>query len=374
MQLSLRTFSQLLQDMGAVVQGSATRLIDLSVGSVLRSILEANASVALWIQWLLVLVLQATRASTSTGNDLDTWMSDFTLTRLPASSATAIVTFSRLSPAIAATIPAGALIKTNDGSATFSVAVDTTNAAWSETAGGYQLPAGTSSVPVPVSCQTAGSVGNVQANTITLMATPLVGVDSVTNALPAVGGADAETDAAFRLRFQNFIGSRSRATLASVEFAITSVQAGVSYLIQENSDAGGNYRPGWFLVIVDDGSGYPSSELLASITQSIETMRPIGSGFSVQAPTVVTADIAVNLTVQAGTLLNQVTGPVSTAITAYINALPVGAFLSVTRLIQVCYAASSAISNISSITINGQATDLTPPTHSVIKAGSVAVT
>jgi len=374
MQLSLRTFSQLLQDMGAVVQGSATRLIDLSVGSVLRSILEANASVALWIQWLLVLVLQATRASTSTGNDLDTWMSDFTLTRLPASSATAIVTFSRLSPAIAATIPAGALIKTNDGSATFSVAVDTTNAAWSETAGGYQLPAGTSSVPVPVSCQTAGSVGNVQANTITLMATPLVGVDSVTNALPAVGGADAETDAAFRLRFQNFIGSRSRATLASVEFAITSVQAGVSYLIQENSDAGGNYRPGWFLVIVDDGSGYPSSELLASITQSIETMRPIGSGFSVQAPTVVTADIAVNLTVQSGTLLNQTTGPVSTAITAYINALPVGAFLSVTRLIQICYAASSAISNISSITINGQATDLTPPTHSVIKAGSVAVT
>jgi len=374
MQLSLRTFSQLLQDMGAVVQGSATRLIDLSVGSVLRSILEANASVALWIQWLLVLVLQATRASTSTGNDLDTWMSDFTLTRLPASSATAIVTFSRLSPAIAATIPAGALIKTNDGSATFSVAVDTTNAAWSETAGGYQLPAGTSSVPVPVSCQTAGNVGNVQANTITLMATPLVGVDSVTNALPAVGGADAETDAAFRLRFQNFIGSRSRATLASVEFAITSVQAGVSYLIQENSDAGGNYRPGWFLVIVDDGSGYPSSELLASITQSIETMRPIGSGFYVQAPTVVTADIAVNLTVQAGTLLNQVTGPVSTAITAYINALPVGAFLSVTRLIQICYAASSAISNISSITINGQATDLTPPTHSVIKAGSVAVT
>ena len=374
MQLSLRTFSQLLQDMGAVVQGSATRLIDLSVGSVLRSILEANASVALWIQWLLVLVLQATRASTSTGNDLDTWMSDFTLTRLPASSATAIVTFSRLSPAIAATIPAGALIKTNDGSATFSVAVDTTNAAWSETAGGYQLPAGTSSVPVPVSCQTAGSVGNVQANTITLMATPLVGVDSVTNALPAVGGADAETDAAFRLRFQNFIGSRSRATLASVEFAITSVQAGVSYLIQENSDAGGNYRPGWFLVIVDDGSGYPSSELLASITQSIETMRPIGSGFYVQAPTVVTADIAVNLTVQSGTLLNQTTGPVSTAITAYINALPVGAFLSVTRLIQICYAASSAISNISSITINGQATDLTPPTHSVIKAGSVAVT
>ena len=45
MQLSLKTFSQLIEDMGAALQGSATSLVDVSVGSVIRAIFEANASV-----------------------------------------------------------------------------------------------------------------------------------------------------------------------------------------------------------------------------------------------------------------------------------------------------------------------------------------
>ena len=38
--------------MGAALQGSATSLVDVSVGSVIRAIFEANASVVLWLQWL----------------------------------------------------------------------------------------------------------------------------------------------------------------------------------------------------------------------------------------------------------------------------------------------------------------------------------
>src|SRR3954452_7990670 len=85
MNLSLKTFSQLIEDMGAMLQSSATALVDISVGSVIRAIFEANASVALWMQWLILQVLQTTRAATSSGSDLDSWMMDFGLTRLPAS-------------------------------------------------------------------------------------------------------------------------------------------------------------------------------------------------------------------------------------------------------------------------------------------------
>jgi hypothetical protein len=54
MQLSLQNFSSLMEGMAAAVQGAASSLVDLTVGSVLRAILEANASVALWLQWLIV--------------------------------------------------------------------------------------------------------------------------------------------------------------------------------------------------------------------------------------------------------------------------------------------------------------------------------
>jgi uncharacterized phage protein gp47/JayE len=92
MKLSLKGFTQIIQDMSAALQSSATALVDVSVGSVIRAIFEANASVALWMQWLILQILQTTRASTSVGGDLDSWMLDFGLTRLPAGASTGIVT------------------------------------------------------------------------------------------------------------------------------------------------------------------------------------------------------------------------------------------------------------------------------------------
>src|ERR1700749_4411487 len=98
MQLSLRTFNTLVESMAVAVQASATQLLDLTVGSALRAVLEANASVCLWMQLLILELLRTTRAATSTGTDLDSWMADLSLTRLPAVSATGIVTFSRITP------------------------------------------------------------------------------------------------------------------------------------------------------------------------------------------------------------------------------------------------------------------------------------
>ena len=98
MQLSLQNFTTLVQYMAAAVEASAAQLLDLTVGSTLRAVLEANASVALWMQWLILLVLRTTRAATSNGADLDSWMADFSLSRLPAVAATGTVIFSRFTP------------------------------------------------------------------------------------------------------------------------------------------------------------------------------------------------------------------------------------------------------------------------------------
>ncbi|HME19858.1 MAG TPA: baseplate J/gp47 family protein [Acetobacteraceae bacterium] len=373
MQLSLRTFSTLVQSMAAAVEASATQLLDLTVGSTLRAVLEANASIGLWMQWLILQVLRTTRAATSNGADLDSWMADLTLTRLPAVAATGTVTFSRFTPGMTALIPAGALIRTADGTQTFAVGADTTQPSWSAASNGYVMAGGIASINVPVIAQTPGSAGNVQAGTVSLLASALPGIESVSNGSAFQNGLDAESDDAFRSRFRNFIASRSRATPVAVGYAISSIQQGLNYTIQENIDPSGQPHMGSFVVTVDDGSGSPSTALLSAVQTAIDAMRPVGSIFSVQSPTVLTANVSLTITVPAGTTKAPVQALVGNAIGSYINSLTVGAGLPLTKLAQIAYSASPTVVNVGALLANGSAGDITVAVNGVVKAGVIAV-
>ena len=280
MDLPTRTLTDIVRDMSAAITASAGRLIDLSVGSVLRSIIEANAAVVLWVQWLILLTLQTTRAATSTGTDLDSWMADFSLLRLPAIAASGTATFSRYYASATAIVPAGTIVKTQDGAVSFVVTADPTNPAWLSAVTAYSLAIGVSSIDLPITASVPGLAGNVLANTITLLASAVPGIDFINNANVTSGGADPETDAAFRIRFTNFFAARSRATVDAIEYAISLVGAGLSYAIQENVDASGNPDLGNMLIIVDDGTGSLSDTLFNSLSVAISAVRPIGTTFS----------------------------------------------------------------------------------------------
>src|SRR5579875_264527 len=105
--ISSLSFQQIVQNFTAAAQAAAKVLLDFTVGSIDLALAEATAAVALWLQALALQVLGLTRAATSNGSDLDSWMADWNFTRLPAVAATGSVTFSRANTAIAATIPLG---------------------------------------------------------------------------------------------------------------------------------------------------------------------------------------------------------------------------------------------------------------------------
>lgn len=373
MQLSLQTFQQLLQRMSAAVQGSASQLVDLSVGSVLRAVLEANASVGLWIQWLIVRTLSMTRAGTSVGADLDSWMADFQLTRQPATAARGTVTFTRLLTGNVATIPAGTIVKTATAGVAFSVIADVTNADWQPAIGGYFMPVGIATIDLPVGAQVAGLAGNVSAGTIAVIASALPGVDFVSNAAALAGGADPESDEKFRERFRDYINSRSRATPAAVGYAIESLQQSLRFRLFENSDTTGAWAPGQFRVVVDDGSGCPSALLLGSVYSAVEAVRPLGSTFTVDPPTVVPVSVAISLSAGGGPLSARLTAAVADAVTGYIDRLPIGATLSLTRIAEVAYRAGHLTENISSVLINGTGSDLVCPPDGLFQAQAVTV-
>jgi uncharacterized phage protein gp47/JayE len=371
--LNLQNFATLVQNGAAALESAAGMVLDLSVGSVLRALLEAASAIALWLQWLIVQVLAMTRAATSTGADLDSWMADFGFTRLPAQAATGTVTFSRATPTQAAFIPLGTQVKTADGTATLLVVAAPGNPAYSAQAGGYTLGPGVASLSVPVVAEVAGAAGNVLANTVTLLASAIPGIDQVTNPDAFTGGMNAESDAAFRARFIAYINSRSLATPLAVATAVEGLQQGLFYAIAENTDPSGAARPGFFTVTIDDGSGSPPASLIQAAGAAIEQVRPIGTSFAVQPPVALNPTIDLSLTLGPGTTLAQAQTAVSAAITAYVAGLGIGATLPITRIAQLAYDAVPGVLNVSGITINGVAADLTAPANGVIRNPLVVV-
>jgi len=368
-----KSFTQLVTDFATSVQARAAALTDFTVGSVLRALAETAASVVVWLEGLILLLLATTRAATSNGPDLDSWMADFDFKRLPAAFASGLVTFARFTPTMQAVIPIGAVVQTTDGSLRYQVVVDTTNPAYSATLGGYVIPAATASLNVPVIAVVAGAAGNAVAGSISVLAQAVQYVDTVTNPSTFTSGADAETDPAFRARFVAYIASLSRATKAAILSAILSLKVGASGALVENADYNGTYHPGFFYAVVDDGSGVPGSTFLSSAANAIDAVRPFTVGFAVFAPIVVVANVAMTAVIADGYDPVATKATVRTAVLAYIASLTLGQTLTYTRLVQIAYDASPGVTNITGLTLNGGAADITATAKQRVLGGTVTV-
>jgi uncharacterized phage protein gp47/JayE len=372
MLLPLSGFSALVQQMAAAVQGGAQQLIDLSVGSVLRALLEASASIALWMQWLILQVLSMTRAATSNGPDLDSWMADFSFFRLPGAAADGIVTFARYTIGLNTVVPVGTIVSTVDGTESFVVVASASSTVLNGVAV-YSLPAQLASVDVPVQAVVPGSAGNVLAGAIGLLSSAIPGVDMVNNALPTVGGIDPESDASLRLRFQAYINSRSLATPLALSNAILAVQQGLRYSIVENQDGLGDTLPGHFVVAVDDGTGSPSASLISEVQQAVESVRPLGATYAVTPPVVVSVTVQMTLETSNPRTASAVAAKVQQAIFAWIASLPMGGTLAISRLDALAHGADASVMSVVGTTINGAGADVTAPVNGVIIASSVMV-
>ncbi len=374
MPLQTYSFSALVSNIATAMQASATAALNFTAGSVLRAIAEATAGVVLWLQAIILQLLTVTRAATSTGADLDSFVADFGLTRLPAIAATGQVTFGRFTATQQAVIPIGTTVQSTDGTQNFAVTLDTANPAYDATLGSYVLLANTASINVPVQAATAGAGGNVLAGAISVITTPIPGggVDTVTNGAAFTNGLDAESDPALRAQFIAYIGSLSKGTKTAIGYAITRVQQGLTYTLVENYDYNGTPDDGFFTVVVDDGTGYPSSGLLASVSAAIDAVRPLTSRFGVFAPVVTTANVAMTLTTASSFTHSAVVAAVTTGITNFINSLPLGTSLPYTQLAGIAYAVPG-VTNATAITLNSGTTDLTADAQHKLLAGIVSV-
>jgi len=371
--LKIKSFIELVNDQMTAVQARAVRMVDFSIGSILRSLAESNAGVASWVQQLIVKLLVTTRASTCSGEDLDSWMGDFNFKRLSAVQASGTVTFSRFTASHQALIPEGTFVNTIDGTQRYEVVSDNNHEAYDPHLHGYIISANKRALEVPVRACHAGTSGNVLAGKITMIAGAVAFVDTVINEAAVSGGKSAETDEAFRARFVKWFSSLSKATKEAIEFALLDLQSGVSLTLTENVSYAGMPQPGYFFAVVDDGTGKPSDTFLKKAYDAIEKTRGFTISFGVFRPVVITPDVSLSIKTESPEHHAEVVELVKRAIEKHISQLCLGQLLSYSRLIRVAYDASPMITNVLALTLNKGVTDLHATAREVIRPGIIEV-
>lgn len=371
--ISWQGFTSFVNASVAGVQASARAVVDATVGSITLAWAQAVAGVALWLQAYAVQVLTLTRAATSNGTDLDTFVADFGLTRIAATFATQTATFASYTYTTQRLIPLGALISTGPGGIQFVVTADTGNAAWSATLQAYVMAPSTPSVTVPIQAVVAGIGGNVLSATVVSFVVPITGVDTVTNTAPSPQtGTDAETDPALRARFVLFFESLSRGTKAAIGAAILAAQNGLTYTLTENLTYAGAAQLGYFYAVIDDGSGTPSAGLITSVYEAIDAVRPICSTFNVYAPNVVSANVSATLATGAGFTHSTVVAAAVTALTNYLNSIAPGVGLPYGAVSAVLFSVPG-VNNVSLLLLNGGTADISVTAQQEIKAGTITL-
>ena len=350
--LPTKDLTTLISDQAVAIQALASQTLDLSTGSVELALIESNAGVGFWIQDLIVALLAVTRASTSKGTDLDSFVADYGLTRNAAVPASGLVTFSRNVTTQQAVVLVGAQVETVVGSQIYTVYADNTNVNYNASLNGYVISIGTPSIPVPVKANVPGIAGNASANTITQILQGIPYVDSVTNAAAFVNGKDQENNPSLRKRFIDYINSLSKATKGAVQFAVESTLSVTDDVIVENEDINGNPDLGFFYVVIDDGTGSPSTDLIQSVTNAVELVRPLTVTFGVYGPTTVNINISATVTAKPGFVLSDLTAAATTALTNFINDLTIGDDVIYSELYQVIYNSSTTTNADGTVTTN----------------------
>lgn len=387
--LVTRSFQQFVQTFVAAAQAAATTILDFSVGSVGLALAEASSALGLWFQRMGLVLLGLTRAQTSVGPDLDSWMAQWPLPigqeaflRLEATNAVGTVTFARADTSLTGVVTIGAAgetqLQTTDGTQSFTITLDPTNSAYDAANNTYVAPSGTASITVPAIAVNSGTGGNVAASTITSITDGTISnFDTVNNSAAFVGGLPAETDAAFRARFALAIAALPSADETAIESAIANVQQGLTYLAIENYDYSGTTQDyGSCFIIIDDGSHEPPASLLTAVYNAVYAIRAFTIRIQgVYGPSVVTVNLSGTVTSANGLNHGSVVEAVDAAWANWLNtmwtdwvaayhALPPGTpptplTVSVAGAISIAMAVPGVTDvNVSSVLINSANADL----------------
>lgn len=327
--------------------------LDTREGSVIHDMMSP-ASIEMETLYMVVdTMLDMMFAETSSGIYLDLKVAEVGLVRKPSVQATGTV---ELTGTPNLFIPAGTQIATlGDDPTYFNTKIDVTLDA-----------SGNGSVPVV--CDIGGSFANIEAGQISYVVGNLGSVVTPANATAFTGGVDEESDADLLERYYDRIQSPITSGNASnyMEWA-KSVSGVGDALVQPLYNGNGTVR-----ILLLNSDKYPAdASLCTTVSNYIETVRPIGASVTVLPATGVNINVSCTLTLADGTDKNTVISAFSDSLADYLKSI---AFVENTvrySKISNLLLDISGVIDYSNLTINGTTSNISVPEGSVAIKGVV---
>lgn len=333
----IKDFSSIAAGLINVVRATSNKVTDFNRGSVIRTMLEATAAELeeLYLQMYLG-IKEAIPVSVFT---------TFGFGRQAAESASGTVRFSTGGSLASSVIPIplGTVVRVPGTSLTYA------------TTAASSIAIGNSYVDVLVAAQASGLAGNVGADLITELVTPVAGIASVTNPSPFVNGRDVETDDERRVRFQGYISSLARGTKAAITYGAKTVTLTDGFGTITEYVAHANVVEPWVTdsaqpislvrVYIHNGSSATSGTLVTRCQQVIDgyydggTAVPGWKAAGVQCIVSAASDQAVNVTgtvtIAGGYSSVDVLAACTNAVKDYLQGMAVGEDVRLSELVAI---------------------------------------
>lgn len=217
------------------------------------------------------------------------------------------------------------------------------------------------SLELSVKAQESGTIGNVAANTITIMVQPIVGIVSITNSSAFINGTDEEDDDTLRERIREY--------LENADVSFVGCNADYKRWAKEVSGVGNVIViPEWngagtVKVVILDLNGEPANSTVVSavydhiVSPANRDMRlaPIGATVTVAAPTVKTINVSCLLTLADGSDYNTVINQIKDSFHSYFKSAVVIKRNYIGSLIM----GVDGVNDYSNLTINGSTANIT---------------
>lgn len=287
------------------------------------------------------------------------------LQRHPAVKATGEVVFSGTPGTV---IPAGTMVSTVSDGENLAIEFQTTQQAIIDETG---------TVTVPIEAVEAGPIGNVAAEKIVIIMSPINGVSGVINPNPTSGGTPEEDDDSLRKRI---IESRKYPHLSGSRFdyerwAKEVPGVGQAYCFPEWNG------PGTVKVVIIDSNGEPANQALIDAVQNYiapnerngEGLAPIGHLVTIAAPITRTIDISVSLVLETGHDPLRVKGAIEQAVKQYFMSLPLGSAVRIAKIGSIIIQ-TEGVQDYSDLLLNGAAQNVILQPDEVPVLGTVTTT
>jgi uncharacterized phage protein gp47/JayE len=185
---------------------------------------------------------------------------------------------------------------------------------------------------IPVACTVPGLFGNVLSGSVTVMPRPITGVEYVINKADLTNGIEAEKDPELRQRAKHALEFAGKATYASLESAIRSIEGVRSLLIKDMPQN----LPGIVKVIVDGGD-------MESILHVINETRAAGVRIEVFRPKIVHINISLTLTLETGVTSSWAGPEVDKRVRSYVSSLEIGDDVLYSKVIEAALSVSGVV-------------------------------